>query len=132
MKKRVFKGLFFQSCLIVCLSTIFILGMLYNYFSKITSYEIKNELNYIATGVEQSGLSYLSSLDDYGSRITWISDGGDIIFDSEKTAEDMENHSDREEFVDAINSGSGESYRYSNTLGEMSFYMQESWRMEVF
>lgn len=122
MKKRVFRGLFLQSCLIVCLSVIFILGMLYNYFSKLTSGEIKNELNYIATGVEQNGLSYLVALDSDSSRITWISDAGDIIFDSEKDAKKMENHADRVEFVEALKSGSGESYRYSNTLGEMSYY----------
>lgn len=122
MKKRVFRGLFLQSCLIVVLSVVIILGMLYNYFSKITAGEIKAELNYISTGVEESGIGYLENLKDVSSRITWISKDGAIIYDSQKDKKDMENHSDREEFVQALSKGSGESYRYSNTLGEMSYY----------
>ncbi len=122
MKKRVFRGLFLQSCLIVCLSTVFIMGMLYNYFSKISSNEIKEELNYICVGVEQSGLSYLVSLEDTTSRITWIDGEGNIIYDSKSMAEEMENHADREEFKEAIDEGIGDSYRFSNTLDEMSYY----------
>lgn len=122
MKKRVFRGIFLESCLILCLSVVFIMGMLYNYFSKIIMNEIKGEINYISTGVEQNGLSYLQEIDAGDSRVTWIAENGDIIFDSQKNASDMENHSDREEVQAAINNGTGESYRYSNTLGEMTFY----------
>lgn len=122
MKKRVFRGLFFQSCLIVCLSTVFILGMLYIYFSRITENEIKNHIAYISVGVEKNGLEYLTALEDIDNRITWISNEGKVLFDSEKDIEDMENHSDREEIIEAMENGSGESYRQSSTLGEMSFY----------
>lgn len=122
MKKRIFRGMFLQSCLIVCLSIVIIMGMLYRYFSKLTMNEIKNELEYISVGVEQNGIDYLKDIGTIDSRITWIGKEGDIIYDSEKDASEMENHKDREEFINALESGSGESYRYSNTLGEMSYY----------
>ena len=122
MKKRIFRGMFLQSCLIVCLSVFIIMGMLYNYFSKITMQEIKNELTFISVGVEQNGREYLEALGDGNSRITWIAENGDIIYDSEMDESQMENHNDREEVVTALKEGSGESYRFSNTLGKMSYY----------
>ncbi len=122
MKKRIFRGMFMQSCLILCLSVIIIMGMLYQYFSKITMREIKNELTYISIGVNQNGMGYLEALSGVDSRITWIAENGDIIYDSEMDEGKMENHKDREEFVTALQKGSGESYRFSNTLGEMSYY----------
>ncbi len=122
MKKRVFKGLFLQSCIILFLSVTFLLGMLYSYFSRLSKDEIRAELNYVGNGVEQSGLEYLETLDSLNGRITWISANGVILFDSEKDKEAMENHGDREEFIQALSEGNGESYRYSQTLGEMSYY----------
>jgi len=111
-----------QSCLILCLSVIIIMGMLYQYFSKITMQEIKNELTYISIGVNHNGTTYLDDLTGGESRITWIAEDGEILYDSELDKDKMENHKDREEFVDALKDGSGESYRFSNTLGEMSYY----------
>ncbi len=122
MKKRIFRGMFLQSCLIVCLSIVIIMGMLYQYFSKLTMNEIKNELMYISVGVEQNGKEYLQGLDSVDSRITWIAEKGDILYDSDMDAGKMENHMDREEVIAAVTEGSGESYRYSSTLGEMSYY----------
>lgn len=122
MKKRIFRGMFLQSCLIVSLSVIIIMGMLYRYFSKITMQEIKNELTFISVGVEQNGIDYLEALGDGNSRITWIAENGDIIYDNQMDESQMENHKDRDEVVSALKEGDGESYRFSNTLGKMSYY----------
>lgn len=122
MKKRIFRGMFLQSCLIVSLSVVIIMGMLYRYFSKITMQEIKNELTFISVGVEQNGIDYLEALGDGNSRITWIAENGDIIYDNQMDESQMENHKDRDEVVAALKEGNGESYRFSNTLGKMSYY----------
>ncbi|MBP3339364.1 MAG: PAS domain S-box protein [Lachnospiraceae bacterium] len=122
MKKRIFRGMFLQSCFILCLSVIIIMGMLYKYFSKITMNEIKNELTFISAGVEQNGKEYLEKLGKVDSRITWIQENGDIIYDSEMNEDEMENHKDRQEVIEALKAGSGESYRFSNTMGKMSYY----------
>lgn len=98
------------------------MGMLYRYFSKITMQEIKNELTFISVGVEQNGIDYLEALGNGNSRITWIAENGDIIYDNQMDESQMENHKDRDEVVAALKEGNGESYRFSNTLGKMSYY----------
>jgi signal transduction histidine kinase len=50
-------------------------------------------------------------------RITVIDTTGRVMADSEKDADMMESHSDRPEVVEALNSGSGSSTRFSSTLG---------------
>jgi len=52
-----------------------------------------------------------------GLRITVIGPEGDVLGDSEKEYNLMENHLDREEVSSAFTSGFGESTRFSNTLG---------------
>ena len=58
-----------------------------------------------------------------GHRITVISQTGDIIYDSEKSPESMDNHLDRAEVKDALSSGKGESTRFSETLREKTYYL---------
>ena len=56
-----------------------------------------------------------------GLRVTVIDAKGKVLGDSEKRPDLMENHMDRQEVVAAIKEGSGQSTRYSETLG---FYMK--------
>ena len=53
---------------------------------------------------------------DSANRITWIDRDGTVLFDSVAKAEDMENHADRDEVKQAMETGEGESTRYSSTL----------------
>ena len=51
-----------------------------------------------------------------------MSADGSVLYDSRAKAEDMENHLEREEIAEALESGSGSSARYSSTLTERTFY----------
>lgn len=51
-----------------------------------------------------------------GARVTIIAFDGRVLADSAHDIETMENHSDRPEFRQAMNSGEGESVRHSHTL----------------
>lgn len=53
-------------------------------------------------------------------RFTVINKNGDVIFDSEK--QDLENHGDRIEVIDAFKNGTGSSVRFSNTLSMNMVY----------
>lgn len=56
-------------------------------------------------------------------RFTWIGKNGDVLYDSSISPKKMENHSTREEFVDAQKYGIGISKRYSKTLSrEYRYY----------
>lgn len=51
-------------------------------------------------------------------RFTWIDKNGKVIYDSLVDADKMENHSNREEFEEAMKNNYGSSRRYSKTLSK--------------
>lgn len=63
----------------------------------------------------------LAALTD--SRVTFIAKDGTVIGDSESDPKHMDNHSKREEIVDAVQKGSGYAIRYSSTLKEDMLYV---------
>lgn len=56
------------------------------------------------------------------TRLTIITPKGDVLVDNKTQAHGLENHSDREEFQQAMKSGQGEATRYSSTLETMTYY----------
>jgi two-component system, OmpR family, phosphate regulon sensor histidine kinase PhoR len=56
-------------------------------------------------------------------RITFIDPEGVVLADSEKNPQEMENHRDRIEVVEAFNKGLGSSLRYSTTAEEEMLYV---------
>lgn len=63
----------------------------------------------------------LAALTD--SRVTFISKDGSVIGDSESDPLHMDNHSNREEVVNALKKGYGHAIRYSATLKEDMLYV---------
>ena len=57
------------------------------------------------------------------TRITIIAVDGTVLGDSEEEPANMENHANRPEVIDALNTGLGESTRYSITLGKKMMYV---------
>lgn len=123
MNRRIFLGIFFVavSVFIACMGLS--IGILYNSYLHEYEDKMEKEAEYISKGVELGGLPYLESLNkQYDLRITWIDIDGTVLFDNFADAEAMENHSDREEFIEALANGVGDSRRYSNTLSEQMAY----------
>ena len=99
-------------------------GLMYQQFLIQMKNEVKSKMTYVQTAVEEDGLEYLAGLErgDENSRITLIDSDGTVLYDSVEQAADMENHSKREEFLEAISGSSGEAFRYSWTLGSNTYY----------
>lgn len=76
----------------------------------------------VAQGVTMNGKNFFTSLNTEDYRITWIAADGTVLYDNENDAEQMENHLAREEVQQALESGTGESSRYSDTLASRSLY----------
>jgi len=57
------------------------------------------------------------------TRVTLIALDGTVLGDSEEDPATMENHATRPEIRDALSTGSGESTRYSTTLGQKMMYV---------
>lgn len=118
MTKRVFRSTFLVALAVLAASLALIMGVLYSYFSNEYLKELKNESAFVVQGLSLKGEEYLNGLPSGSDRITWIDGDGTVLYDSQADSASMENHSDREEFVEAQESGTGESVRYSKTLSE--------------
>ncbi|MBE6715018.1 MAG: histidine kinase [Ruminococcaceae bacterium] len=121
MKKRIFNSIFLASFITFFCCILLILGVAYPFFNNRLAREVEREAEYLAAGVELSGAEYMKSVDT-PKRLTLISRDGTVLFDNQKKAEEMENHADREEIIEAFQSGSGESRRYSYTLTKHTLY----------
>jgi two-component system phosphate regulon sensor histidine kinase PhoR len=98
---------------------------------------LANQLENEARIVSEVSLPYLSDAADENSidaivktlgvqideRITVIATDGTVLGDSDEDPSIMENHSTRPEVKEAIESGYGESIRYSTTLDEKMMYV---------
>ena len=122
MTKRIFRSIWLVALAVFLASVVFIMGVLYSYFTAVQQKQLRTETMLTAQGVTLEGVGYFAGLDLEGCRITWIGVDGTVLYDSESAAADMENHGDREEFREALETGFGESRRYSTTLMERLLY----------
>lgn len=122
MSSKIFKAIWIVAVSVFLASLIFILGISYRYFSSVQKNQLKVETELAAQGVALSGEAYFEGLTADSYRITWIDQGGNVLYDNEADSENMENHLEREEVRQALETGYGESVRYSSTLSERQLY----------
>ena len=122
MTKRIFRAICLVALAVFLASVTLIMGILYDYFSRVQLDQLRIEAGLAARGVEENGTDYFDGLDTQSYRITWIGADGTVLFDSTSDADVMENHLDREEVKQALASGYGHSSRYSSTLMERLLY----------
>ena len=122
MSKKIFRAIFFVSTFFLLISFFVISGILYSEF-------LENEKSYLRTEIKFLK-ELLSTQDDFLQkfksdtyRLTLISEDGEVIFDSRANVNEMNNHINRKEIEKAIEIGSGESLRYSDTLLEKTIYI---------
>ena len=122
MTKRIFRSICCVALIVLLASVALIMGVLYEYFSNVLQAQLKMQTNLAAQGVMNEGSKYFDGLAIKNYRITWIDRDGSVLYDSESDTAEMENHLEREEVMQAVLKGYGESRRYSATLMESSFY----------
>ena len=122
MTKRIFRAICLVALAVFLASVTLIMGILYDYFSRVQQDQLRIEAGLAARGVEENGAAYFDGLDTQSYRITWIGADGTVLFDSRSDADAMENHLEREEVKEAMASGFGHSCRYSSTLMERLLY----------
>ncbi len=122
MTKKIFKSSILASVIILILGMACVLGVLYQYFGEQINSELKKEAEYLSYGVELEGETYLEQVNDQDSRITYIDEEGNVLYDSMADEANMENHRDREEFQEAEETGVGQAERMSDTLSERTLY----------
>lgn len=124
MRKRIFRG-----ALVLALAASLLTGLLatvvyYRQSGRQLEDQLWQELDMLATLVERSGDEAFATLQALRlpNRLTWVSADGTVRYDNQSNPAGMENHLEREEIVQARESGTGFARRYSHTLLEEQLY----------
>ena len=122
MTSKIFRSTVFVAAVVLLCSLSVILGVLYNHFTDVQVRQLKDELSLAVTGTEQYGNAFLENVEADRFRVTWIDVDGTVLFDTQADQTTMENHADREEIREAMETGSGSAVRNSSTMTEQTYY----------
>lgn len=122
MTKKIFNSILVVAGIILLSSTVIIMGCLYKYFENVREKGLKDELALSMAAVEDGGIQYLEKVQSDNYRLTWISDDGTVLYDTVTGTKNQENHLERTEVKSALQTGEGQSNRYSDTLLEKTIY----------
>ena len=124
MRQRILNHGSFLVILSVLLTFLAASFVMYDKFDVFMKQSVRDEVEYIRAGIEAAGLDYLESnvKEINATRITVTDNEGNVLYDSETEADQLENHGERPEFVKAKEKGYGEIVRFSETFSEQTFY----------
>lgn len=122
MKKKIFHSIFTVALVVLLASIGIATSFLYDYFNDSQVRQLKAELSLVADTVNEVGVEYFEKFDSTVFRFTVVDAEGTVLYDTEANVSEMENHSEREEIVEAFREGKGSSARYSSTLTKKTFY----------
>ncbi len=122
MSNKIFTAIWAAAIAVFLASLVFIMGISYHYFTLLQKTQLNDETELAAQGVALSGMGYFENLNTAGYRITWIDAEGNVLYDNEADSDKMENHLERAEVKQALESGRGEAERYSSTLTDKQLY----------
>ncbi len=122
MRKKLFRNILSSMAIMLSISLVLIIFILNNYFVGQEQDRLSTEANLAATAIETSGQKYLNELEEDQLRLTWIDNTGNVLYDSEAQQSEMENHSSREEFKQALVDGTGYAIRRSDTMAHETIY----------
>ena len=121
MRKRISITMCLMTAVSVIITAVMISLVIYRKNYNEMKSMIRAEAEYISQAIDTEDINYLESVKNVTpSRITWIDSNGNVIYDS--AGENLSNHSDRPEIIDAVKNGSGESSRLSETFSEQTYY----------
>ena len=122
MTSKIFRSTVLVAVVVLLCSLSVIMGVLYSHFTGVQVEQLKDELSLAVTGTEQYGNAFLENVEADRFRVTWIDADGTVLFDTQVDQTAMENHADREEIREALETGTGSAVRTSSTLTEQTFY----------
>lgn len=124
MRKKILN----HTCILVVVSallTFFAAGLvMYSKYNEDLKDSVRDSTKYVQDGIEKMGDSYLDKAlgDATSARITLLDSDGNVLYDSVENTSELENHSNRPEFIEAKKDGYAETLRYSETLSKQNFY----------
>ena len=124
MRAKIQKSMLLLICAAVISSFVMLEIVFYVYSLNQMKKEVKQEVEYIVAAIHISGTSYLDEMDAAAvdTRLTLISEEGEVLYDSQEDEYTFQNHAGREEIREAMENGSGEALRSSETVGKRTYY----------
>lgn len=122
MTRKIFRSTLFVAVIVLLCSLSVVMGVLYNHFTRVQVEQLKDELSLAVTGVEQYGNAFLENVEADRFRLTWVDEDGLVLFDTQAEQLTMENHANREEIKEALETGYGNAVRTSVTMTEQTYY----------
>ena len=125
MKRKIHFNVAILSTTITILVAFFMIITFYKFNNNNQMDSLKETGNLISNVIlflNTDELDKLINDDNPNLRITLIDLDGEVLFDNKASIDNIENHLDRPEVQQALDSGVGESVRFSSTLGYDTYY----------
>lgn len=123
MQKKIFINFSILSILIILTLSLLIVFVTYTDVLAQIRGDLSMQAKYFQISYEELGIDYLQNVGGIlDRRVTLISSDGDVLYDNQADIDTLENHSDREEFIQAMDTGIGEGRRNSDTLHLLTYY----------
>ena len=124
MRKKIQRSMVMVLAVTLLLSYAIITIITYNRNMAMLEAEVRQEARYIQAAINISGADYLAEMNgvDWTTRVTQISPGGEVLYDTRRDESTLEDHSSRKEVQEALASGEGEDVRMSDTVGQELYY----------
>ena len=126
MKRRIHIELLVTSGLAILLTLTFAMFVFYGLFRSQIIRDLETDARVMKNMGVFDDISRMAekngSISSEDLRITVVSPGGDVLFDSSADAAAMENHEDRPEIRTALEAGEGSGSRRSETMDKNLFY----------
>ena len=123
MTRKIFKSVALTCALAVMLAAALVALTLFGVYESGMTEELRAEAGYIchALNREANEMDFFEGFTSK-NRVSLIAADGTVLYDSEADASALSSHADRPEVAGAIESGRGESERYSDTLAQTTYY----------
>ena len=122
MTSKIFRSTVLVAVIVLLCSLGVVMGVLHSHFTQVQVEQLKDELSLAVTGTEQYGNAFLENVEADRFRVTWVDADGIVLFDTQADQTIMENHADREEIREAMETGFGSAVRTSATMTEQTYY----------
>lgn len=129
IKNTIFRNVFLSVCISTAAAVLAMLVIVFVLVGSRVSIDLKTDTVHYASYLEtltdnSERIRFLREMyaDGDDERVTYIAADGTVIYDSDVSAADLENHLARPEVREAAEKGIGEAHRSSETVGERIYY----------
>jgi two-component system phosphate regulon sensor histidine kinase PhoR len=112
----------FLTVIALILVSVAVSFVFYNHFSGVMRDELRDWIGVFQKADAATVKSELVDVNPSNMRVTLIGGDGTVEYDNTVGADNLDNHAGREEVAEALSTGSGESSRLSDTLGQETYY----------